>query len=219
VDVEKFCMEQIMEIKDYLFQEGGSRLFNFGRTNEFAYIRGSREAAQKLFQSIETTLDRNTLVYPIVFNYRHYLELQLKSICTSLNYYVTSKALLECEKGLKKIILDNHCLEAIWGKVKYLKTQLNPEDRDFIFNPKLDLGKVDQCVKEFSSIDPKSFAFRYATDREGNPSIPDEILSVDLENYIEKMDGVAMILEAVDNSIAIANEYKNELNSYYGESW
>lgn len=76
----------------------GSKLFindderaDFDKANEIAYLGIKREhffdyaiqykrAADRLIQTINSLLDRETCVLPIMFLYRHYIELQLKSI-------------------------------------------------------------------------------------------------------------------------------------------
>ena len=200
-----------------LFQDGDSRVNDPLPMARESYIVGFREAARILAENCHSTLNRNTLVYPIVFSYRHYLELRLKSILPKLNFYITSNAAID-DEAIKKFVFDKHNLDALWGKIKYLKGQLSSNDHRCFFDPKLEIDKVDRVIKEITAIDKESFAFRYAYDKSGNPSIPEEIQNINVENFIEKMDEVAKILEAIDNMIAIGNDYKNEyemeLNQY-----
>lgn len=45
------------------------------------YVEGYRIAAERLVDNVLTTqTERDTLIYPIVFLYRHYIEIQLKEI-------------------------------------------------------------------------------------------------------------------------------------------
>lgn len=192
--------------KCFLFQDGESWVS--GPAKE-AYIAGFRKAAKILATNCESTFDRNTLIFPIVYNYRHYLELILKSILSKLNYYITSNAAID-DEDIKKQVFESHNLDGIWGKIKYLKKQLDSNDLRCFFDSKLDFQKVDRAIKEITTIDKGSFAFRYAYDKTGNPSIPEEVQWISIENFVNKMDEVAEILEAIDNMIAIGNDYKNE---------
>ena len=201
----------------FLFQDGDSRVNDPPSMAEESYIAGFREAARILAEHCHSTLNRNTLVYPLIYNYRHYLELRLKSVLSGLNFYITSNAALH-DEDIKKLVFDSHNLDAIWGKIKFLKSQLDSDDRRCFFDPKLKIKKVDRAIKEMTAIDKGSFAFRYAYDKSGNPPIPEEIQYISVENFIIKMDEVAEILEAIDNMIAIGigykNEYEMELNQY-----
>ena len=174
-------------------------------TDSYVYIRGFKEAAQRLSKTCETILDRNTLVFPIVFNYRHYLELQLKLILNYLNSYVPLD-----KEGDSKNILESHNLHELWKEIKGLKGKLEQNDQRFVFDPKWDIKKVEQCIQDFHSVDARSFAFRYPTKRKtGEPSIPD-LSHINIKNFLERMDEVAVILDDIDNKIAIAIDYRNE---------
>lgn len=49
--------------------------------NEYAYREGYRRGAQILVRAVEETQsDQDFLVYPIVFLYRHHIELALKRV-------------------------------------------------------------------------------------------------------------------------------------------
>lgn len=129
--------------------------------------------------------------------------MQLKMILNYLNHYVTSNV-----KTRIKNISKSHNLHDIWQKIKGLKKRLESDDENFIFNPKWDIDKVEQCISEFHNVDPESFAFRYITNKKGGPIIPDEIEYVNLESFINKMDEVAEILDDVDRNISIAIDYR-----------
>ena len=46
----------------------------------YAYADGYRRAADIINKNCQTFYDRNTLVYPMIFLYRQYIELALKDI-------------------------------------------------------------------------------------------------------------------------------------------
>jgi hypothetical protein len=50
------------------------------------YAAGYKRAAELLIQQVRTTYEANTLIFPIIFLYRHYVEVTLKEI---IEYGVT----------------------------------------------------------------------------------------------------------------------------------
>jgi len=76
------------------------------------YVRG----AQILVRAVgEEERDQDFLVYPIVFLYRHYVELLLKEIIKRAPY-LTDRELSEAEKRH----LENHRLDLLWNDFKPL---------------------------------------------------------------------------------------------------
>jgi hypothetical protein len=75
--------------------------------DEYAYSEGYRRGAQLLVQEVgETARDQDFLVYPIVFLYRHHIELALKRIIRQVPYLI--------ERPLTKLEndhLDKHRLD------------------------------------------------------------------------------------------------------------
>jgi len=70
-------------IEDELFGSGPDWHNNacLGMPGGFAYIAGYLRAGDVLAQHVETTHhDQDFLVYPMMFVYRHYLELRLKDL-------------------------------------------------------------------------------------------------------------------------------------------
>jgi hypothetical protein len=115
---------------------------------------GYKVAADLLVQHTETQAwRRRKLVYPIVFCYRHFLELTLKGI-------------LE-EYGAMGNVSPNwthHRLEDLWRDFRALLRNLdsdNPEEQG--------TDAVEQCIAEFAKIDPVSETFRYPKGRKGQP--------------------------------------------------
>jgi hypothetical protein len=93
------------------------------------------------------------LVYPIVFCYRHFLELTLK-------------AMLEEYGPMAKIEPNrsDHTLETLWRAFRTLLQELDAEGGR---EDKQATHVVGQCIDEFAKIDPSSQTFRYATSRKG----------------------------------------------------
>ena len=120
-------------------------------------------------------LQRNVLLYPIFFNYRHGLETAMKWIIE----------LYGCLGSVERDETDGHDLLALWTKCRKIFKSV-PE-----FSSDETLEAVEQIVKDFHNIDKNALSFRYSKKRNGKMiSLPNNI--IDLQN-------VRGVMEAVDN--------------------
>jgi hypothetical protein len=117
--------------------------------------------------------DRDVLVYPILFNYRHGLEAAMKWT-------------IELYGGCIGVGLDekDHNLWTLWSLCKKILMEARlPDERDD------DIRAVEQVVKEFHEIDKYAMAFRYSKNKNG-AMIPLPDMRVDLENVQRVMEEV-----------------------------
>ena len=96
-----------------------SRYTAFIDPNWYVYETGYKDAADSLIDSA-IHLGPNFMVYPIMFLYRHYLEIQLKSILLTFQEYLEMPLKLP-EKNL-------HDLQHLWNEV--LKLECVALERD-----------------------------------------------------------------------------------------
>lgn len=169
-----------MDIKEYIFNNSnpsytaqygwqqffGDSMFTFG------YINSYKEAADTLVEELTPDL----YLFPIMFTYRHYLELALKNIC--------EKNMTE-EKYKDFIFKASHNLGKIWCTSKeILELQLNNDEINFI----------EQIVIFFDALDSDSFAFRYEKTRnQKHKSIKEDYLTINtlnLKKYIDRVDDI-----------------------------
>ena len=125
--------------------------------------------------------DRSTLVYPIIFTYRQFLELSLKYLIATFGYTVGVEA-----------NWSTHSLSELW------KRFVDVLDGYGVSDPGGADAVVAEIVAEFAKVDPNSFAFRYPVDRKG-VAIPlsqeqlDLVVLADVmtaaENYFTGCDG------------------------------
>lgn len=114
-------------------------------------MTGYKEAADHLVQkTVDEPYQRNSLVYPILFNYRQFVELNLKYLIASYGATVGIKANWQ-----------SHDLGKLWGIFQTMEDAYAIEDHDHANRA------VAGIVGEFAKIDPKSFTFRYPVDRDG----------------------------------------------------
>jgi HEPN domain-containing protein len=155
------------------------------------YAAGYKEAGDLLVHQLEMRKGgQDTLVYPIVFLYRQYLELTIKD-------------LIRDARELQKVYGDypkTHELAALWDICQALLLQIFPREPNNV------MKDVARLIGEFSAVDPQSMSFRYPEDREGNPSL-DGIAQIDLFNL---RDVIAKIATFLSGSGSLVYEYLQE---------
>ena len=119
---------------------------------EFAY-KGAADILYKEFLRLTkpggflSDLDEG-LIYPILYLYRHSIELILKSILNSFPIY-------ELVKG--------HNLEYLWEEIINILSSKYPRE-SFAIN----FNEVSMLIKYLNELDPDSQHFRYLKDSKGN---------------------------------------------------
>jgi hypothetical protein len=130
----------------FLARHAGERLYHL--------TAGYKLAADLLVEQTEAEAwRRRKLVYPIVFCYRHFLELTLKGILEEYG-----------SMGNVSPNWSHHKLEDLW---RDFRTILRSLDSDHPEEGGTDA--VEQCIAEFAKIDPFSETFRYPMSRKGDP--------------------------------------------------
>lgn len=116
-------------------------------------MTGYKKAADLMVaRAVDDRADRDALVYPIIFNYRQFIELSLKYLISTYGHTVGVSA-----------IWDTHDLAALWKKLEAVLEGYGHDD-DGETDP-----VVAEIVAEFSKVDPRSFTFRYPVDTKGKP--------------------------------------------------
>ncbi|WP_027834862.1 hypothetical protein [Maritalea myrionectae] len=139
-----------------------------------AMVEGYKLGADHMVEkALDDENERNMLVYPIIFNYRQFLELNLKAQIYSFGHYVGVQANWK-----------THNLEHLWLLFKEMLEGFGTEDPD-----QAD-GVVSNIVAEFSKIDPQSYSHRYPVDRNGDalPISRDELSLSQLRDVMEAVE-------------------------------
>lgn len=143
-------------------------LFGFSRT--WRMTSGYKMAADLMVERAAGNYhDKDLLVFPIIFNYRHFIELSLKSLIADYGPAVGVDANWK-----------SHDLLVLWQTLQQIFELYgvdDPDDTDAV---------VEQMITEFAKVDPGSFSFRYPRDRNGNP-IPLAHDAVDLAIMADTM--------------------------------
>lgn len=173
-------------ISDKSFSAGqpayGAFLSSHPEERMYHLTGGYKLAADLLVEQAEVqSWRRRKLVYPIVFCYRHYLELTLKA---ALQHYGSLGELTSAWA--------HHKLEDLWRDYRTLLCAVGGDSSEDKAT-----DAVEQCVAEFAKIDPTSDAFRYPTNRRGQPFTAD-IEMLDLASLRDTMDAIENYFVAVE---------------------
>ena len=151
------------------------------RTRLVLMTDGYKQAADLMVKHAEEHRStRDFLVFPILFNYRHFLELSLKYQLATFGRRV------DIEPNWT-----SHDLEELffsfWEMLERYGTS-DPDEADPI---------VGEVILEFAKIDPGSYSNRYPVDRKGNP-VPISQSALDLGNLADVMNAVEAYFTGTD---------------------
>jgi hypothetical protein len=135
-------------------------------------------------QATESPPDRDFLVFPILFIYRHFLEPSLKYQLATFGPTV----------GVEPN-WTSHDLAKLWSNFADMLERYGTSDSDEA-DP-----VVAEIVIEFSKIDPNSYSNRYPVDRRGNP-VPIGQSALDLANLADVMEAVGGYFNGCDGYLS-----------------
>jgi len=134
--------------------------------------------------TIDQPSTRDFLVFPILFAYRHFLELSLKYMLATFGARVSIEA-----------NWNDHDL-AVLAKSFFEMLERygtpDPDDADAV---------VAGIIAEFAKIDPRSYSHRYPVDRNGKP-LPVTQSALDLANLADVMEGVGGYFNGCDGYLS-----------------
>lgn len=206
--------------KEYDYDYASINLFS-GINNQhtqFLIIEGYKDVTIELLNQLLNDenidwLKIDSRIYPIVFLFRHYLEVVLKD---TLRYYnILNNNILSDEVGYEK----EHSLMNIWQKLKhYLEKNYTNYDNEL----KNDCIEKDNAVEaiftEIDDLDKDSFGFRYAF--KGTKFINEKIkyslpkLSINLQNLQNTIIKMINYFEGINAQVAV---FLDEKQTNYGE--
>jgi hypothetical protein len=161
---------------------------------------GYKQAADFLVERVKRTRrHQDTLVYPIAFLYRQFIELRLKElICVGSN-------LLDILRSNKK---QTHEIFLLWKECRNILEKVHPDEN------REDFDEIEKYIQQYAQIDPQSTAFRYPTDKKGKPSLKG-LKQINLRNLAEIMEKVASLLDGASEEIDILFQNKCEMKSWH----
>lgn len=130
---------------------------------------------------------RDTMVYPIFFNYRHFIEISLKAFIDEF-----------AEEANVIVPRKDHKLMPLWGAYCTILDELIGDSRD----TDADVA-VGSIIEEFDKFDPNSFAMRYSTDLKGNQIV--------LPYVAFELTGLKDVMKGVEHFFDGSLSYVSEL--------
>lgn len=166
-----------------------------------AYVLGYREAADSIVENAEE-LGVDLLVYPVMFLYRHYLEIGLKYDLIVLKRYFREPSKLPT----------HHRLDMLWQEVRSLsEREWNSEEHTQYYDA------VEDRIKEFQKVDEESYSFRYPVTKKNLSSlsnVPDVYGTgkaiINLIQVKEVVHEMAMFIEGTIDMVADHEEARRD---------
>lgn len=203
-----------MDVEEYPWPVRGEKLFRddlpdwrnnaclYWHGGWYVYAESYREAAQVLVQEVTERRGLvDLLVYPIVYTYRHYLELSMKHLISS------GHALLDEHRDFA----ESHDLSKLWRDCRDVLARVPPPPS------KDDLAAVDEKISELSTLDPGSMSFRYpvGSAKQGRgPLLPDD-LRLNVRHFADQMEQLAGLFTGAGEMIAVYQQQKDDLDREY----
>lgn len=157
-------------------------------------------------------LDRVYIACPVMFLYRHYLELALKALMLDSQALGKQVHHNRTARNLEAK-LPGHPLMKSWQLIKELLSELDDEvcaDDAAFTEAKAIYGAIEEHINQFGHIDPKSFNFRYPTDRQGTERILAPLPG--FQDLTHVKDIVEVVASYFDSIATWAHEERNRIN-------
>jgi hypothetical protein len=178
---------------------------------------GYRMAAQALVEHACQPCERGKeafLLYPIVFLYRHYVELVLKNVIIAFDEPEMRNITGAAELDRKKLTTGKnaHSLKLLWEQLRPLVQALG----EAAGRPDTIEG-ISFYIEKLNEFDPYSLAGRYASE-ETTASLREaqkDDGTVDLPTFAEVMERLSNYLEGLDGYVAATIDSNREMLAEY----
>ncbi len=212
-------MEHRSGDKHSLFQASrsyGNIVLNFqhAANSEFGvYARAFHTAGRALFEQMFAKPSYNSLEgCPIIFLYRHALELYLKAIVLhgDVIMKINGKTLLT-----NRSLFQKHNLLPFFPLLKQTFDAVG-WTWDLDIEGLRTFEEVEELLRDFEIVDLGSYTFRYPVDTKGNPSVPHHFM-VHMPTFCKRMDALLESLEAAVMGLEVTEDEMLEAAYYTQE--
>lgn len=156
-------------------------MLNWSNFRTDLYAFAYKDAADGLVDAMaDRKVPLDSGIYPLLFLYRHAIELQLKLMLS------TSRNLA----GLKPKSYDKHSLMPMWSELRKLLNEIDPAQ------PENNVTAVHEFIRQLDNVDPDSMAFRYATTRYGKDHLPG-ITHINIRHLRDVLNSIFLWLNGV----------------------
>lgn len=201
------------------FYEGGDWYYNailsWGEPTWYAHSQGFYRAAQCLSKNMLergcSSIPLDSGVFPLVFLYRHYLELELKSQLWKM-YDVRRFYGQKWNRKKLDELLKGHALSPLFSKFErelYMlwdKTLEEAIQQRFRKETLSDMNHIRKVCMDLDELDKKSLGCRYPINNEGQSYYTDKE-KVNIALFVESMQKVYSFLCGANAELDIAVEW------------
>lgn len=177
---------------------------HWGETG-YAYKAGFRKAAFDIVVKVcAEPVDQDLVIYPIVYLYRHHIELVLKdTIRLALEFLGQSLTDGQQRK------LGRHDLSALWN---ILWPMLAPVCKMAGVDPlpEKDIKGIDAYFRQINAHDHDGQSFRYARTREHKRTLGPELRLINIRSFAINMEKLADYLEGIERWLALMIDGRDE---------
>jgi len=153
--------------------------------NKFAQVADSyRGAASVLWKNFEADKRSDYDAYPLVFMYRHALELYLKAVLILGNQLAVTT---DNEELHTENVFKDHSLTKHLPVVKRIFAEAGWEEDYPLMG--LEDPVFEDVLKEFDELDKGSYTFRYTVNKDGTANI-EENFAFSVPNFVAIMDRI-----------------------------
>jgi hypothetical protein len=202
---------------DYAWPQKGAKLFiDQGDYYEFShfgwgdvwlqytgYMTGYKEAADEVLRQAlasKKIAQLDTHIFPILFLYRQFIELELKWVI--LVYGDADKSAKE-----KLIKHANHDLMKLWQEAKHIMLEdASPEEQEGV-------DTVQDYIKQFHELDAGSFTFRCPITKELDQILTSEH-RINLRILCQRMNELYHFFMGVDGKLSSIKDYKEDMEQF-----
>jgi hypothetical protein len=183
---------------DDLFSSGEDSVkFGFEKgTNLWThYVAGYFNAARALLEGPNDGFFLTFAIYPVLFLYRHYIELEIKNL------------MMECERILQIPIPEfgsDHHLLSLWGKLK----QMLPPNHSALENA----VQIERILTQFTAIDPKSMDTRYGLRRDLRTAPMNDPVKIGISQLRQAMDRLNSEFMTFGEVVAVTAQAERRLD-------
>lgn len=182
-------------------------LNTIGENSWGIYTAGFKRSVGILLESVRSTYEVNTVIFPILFLYRHYIELSLKKAIGYGRY-------LDEQSGP---LTGGHNLQNLWEEArKYVEKHLAETIKA------KELDKIEILIHEIHLIDPSSEESRYPVVKKKKENVqhipfpfPPDTPPINLDELSVKTKEIFDFLDKATNYLAVAQDSKAGLWSDY----
>lgn len=162
---------------------------------------GYRHAAKVLLKNMQSG-DETLLFFPLMFLYRHHIELMLKKLiyaCDDVSVRrstqiepLTSKQREALRRGKKA-----HSLKCLWDRVRPALVKIGAISDEL-------LKGLNFYIQQLDEIDPEAVDYRYPNEKtkEKLREKQKEGIHVSVQRFAEAMEGLAADLDGIDTYVA-----------------